>query len=92
MSGLPDFLAGATSIACLVIAVFFTKFWRQTSDRLFAIFGFAFFVFAINRFTLIFLARESEARAYLYLGRLLMFVLILAAIVDKNIRPSARDR
>jgi hypothetical protein len=31
------FLSGAISMACLTIALFFLRFWRQTGDRLFVV-------------------------------------------------------
>lgn len=83
-----DVLGGATSFGCLVIALFFFRFWRQTADRLFAAFALAFAIFAANRFVLAVLEEDDEARPYVYLVRLLAFLVIIAAIVDKN-RPRA---
>lgn len=84
MSAVQQFMSGASVMACLVIALFFLRFWRRTRDRLFAIFSLAFTVFAGNRLALTFVGEESEARPWLYLVRLAAFVLILVAIVDKN--------
>ena len=84
-SGVGAFLGGATALGCLIIALFFLRFWRQTRDRLFAIFSLAFFVFAMNRVLLtLVLDVENEARTFVYLLRLGAFVLIIAAVVDKN--------
>ena len=82
-----NFLYGATFLGDLVIAVFFLRFWRQSRDRLFAIFSVAFFAFAINRLLLTFLGEGSEARTFVYIVRLISFLLIIAAVVDKN-RPA----
>lgn len=84
-----DFLLGATTMGCLTIAVFFARFWRETADQFFALFSLAFAVFAVNRFVLLFLDEEDEARTWVYLVRLLAFALIIAAIVQKN-RPARR--
>jgi hypothetical protein len=84
-----DFLLGATTMGCLTVAVFFARFYRDTADRFFAWFALAFAVFAVNRFVLLFLDEEDEARTFVYLVRLLAFLLIIAAIVQKN-RPASR--
>ena len=81
-----DFLQGATGMAALVSSAFFVKFWRETRDRLFGIFGLAFAAFALSRLLLVLIPSGSEHRVYIYLGRLAMYLLILYAIVDKNIR------
>ena len=80
-----EFLQGATAMGTFAIALFFLKFWRDTSDRLFAAFSAAFGVFGVNRVLLIVLDEDSEAVPWVYLLRALMCVLISAAIVDKNV-------
>jgi hypothetical protein len=67
--------------------VFFLQYWRASGDRFFAFFAVAFAVFAVNRVVLGFLDTDSEARPVVYLVRLLCFLLIAAAIFDKNRRP-----
>lgn len=84
-----DFLNGATAMGCFVAALFFFRFYRQSTDRLFLFFGLAFSVFGLNRIVLALLDEGHEASTYVYLSRLLAFVMILFAIVDKN-RKSAR--
>ena len=84
-----SFVAGAICLAYVVAALFFLKFWKETRDRLFAIFAVAFAVLAANRALLVLLREMHEAHSWLYLVRLLAFVLILAAILDKN-RASSR--
>jgi hypothetical protein len=79
-----DFISGATMAAALVIAVIFFRYWGQTRDRLFLGFALGFAVFAVSRFILAFLDEDDEGRVFVYGLRLLAFLLILAAIVDKN--------
>ena len=79
-----DFLLGATAFGCLVIALFFARFWRVTGDRFFVLMAGAFAVFGLNRIVLGALDPESEARPAVYVIRLLAFVVILVAIVDKD--------
>ena len=79
-----DFVSGATMAAALVIALIFFRYWRQTHDRLFLGFALGFAVFAASRLILAFLEEDDEGRIFVYGLRLLAFLLILAAIVDKN--------
>lgn len=81
-----DFLAGATALASLAVALFFLRFWRQTLDRFFLLFALAFATFAINRTALVAIDPELESRGLLYALRLAAFLLIIVAVVDKN-RP-----
>ena len=83
-----DFLSGMTSALCLVAGLFFLRFWRKTHDRFFAFFSASFFLMALQRMVMLLLKNmESEHRIGPYLIRLLSFVLILVAIVDKNRPP-----
>ncbi len=79
-----EFLSGATVMGCFVAGLFFLRFWKQTGDRFFAIFAFSFWIFAINRITFTFFKTNDENLAQFYLLRLLAFILILIAIIDKN--------
>ena len=79
-----DFVSGATMAAALVIALIFFRYWRQTHDRLFLGFALGFAVFAVSRLILAFLHEDDEGRIFVYGLRLLAFLLIFAAIVDKN--------
>jgi xanthine/uracil permease len=85
---LNQFLLGAIVLGCGVAGLFFLRFWRRTRDRLFLIFGVAFWTLGVNWLALVF-TRQDEVRTWLYGLRLVAFVLILVGIIDKN-RP--RDR
>jgi hypothetical protein len=82
-----DFLQGATAMGSFAIAVFFIRYWRQTRDRLFGVFAGAFLLYGANRIALAVLDPNSEARTWVYLLRALTFLAIIAAIIDKNLRP-----
>lgn len=78
---------GAIGMGFAVSGFFFLRFWRQSRDRLFALFALAFFVLAANRFGIALIEPHdvSPPRGdYLYWVRFLAFAIILAAIVDKN--------
>jgi hypothetical protein len=81
---LNQFLNGAIMFGFVIAAVFFLRFWRRSADRLFAIFAAAFFVLAIERVVLAIIRPENEFAPYVYSVRLLAFVLIIVAIIDKN--------
>lgn len=76
------FVAGALTTGYLVVALFFLRFRRESGDRLFTIFAGAFILLAVQRFALFYFG--AEAGLWLYTLRLIAFMLILFAIVDKN--------
>lgn len=83
-----EFLSGAVTLGHLVAALFFLRFWRKTRDRLFLAFGMAFVLFALNQGLAFLLAIYREPTSFVYALRVLGFVLILVAIVDKNLFPA----
>ena len=89
---LVDFLAGAVTLGFFVAAGFFLRFWRRPHDRLFLAFGAAFVVLALDQALAAFLGAGDELTPYTYLLRVLGFVLILYAIIDKNLSSSRRKR
>jgi hypothetical protein len=80
-----DFLAGAATLGYSAAAVFFLRFWRTTRDRLFLAFSVAFMLLAANQVLAALIEAGDERTPYVYALRVLGFLLILAAIVDKNI-------
>ena len=85
-----EFLAGALTLALIVAAVFFLRFWRKTGDRLFLMFAIAFFLLALNQALAQWLGAADERVGYTYLLRVIGFVLILGGIVDKNVARGGR--
>jgi hypothetical protein len=79
-----DFMFGGIAMGFAVAGLFFLRFYRKTRDRLFALFALAFFVLAVNRIGLVLAAQHGVKGDYLYWVRLVAFLLILVAIVDKN--------
>lgn len=79
-----DFLSGACILAYLLVGLIFLRSWRDTRDRLFAMFAAAFWLLAVQRVLLVLTDQLSENRPYLYLLRLAAYLLIVWAIVDKN--------
>lgn len=80
------FILGLITMASWAAALFFLRFWRDTGDRLFAIFSIAFFLLGSTRIGLALTSQPSEVLTGWYWVRLVAFLLILVAIVDKNRR------
>jgi hypothetical protein len=83
-----QFMWGALTMACVIAALFFFKFWSQTRDRLFAAFSAAFAMMAVNWAVLGLTTPSDEARHFVYAIRLAAFALIVAGVVDKNRRTT----
>ncbi|HVX42183.1 MAG TPA: DUF5985 family protein [Gemmatimonadaceae bacterium] len=83
-----DVLSGVIITGYAIAGLFFLRFWRDTRDRFFAYFAGSFWLLCVQRLLLaIFRANGAENLAYLYLLRLIAFVIIALAIVEKN-RPA----
>lgn len=85
-----EYLSGAVTLGFLMATLFFLRFWRKTADRLFLAFAVAFLLLALNQALAQWLGAADERVGYTYLLRVLGFVLILAAIIDKNIARRSR--
>ena len=81
-------ISGALIMGYLVAATFFIRFWRVTADRLFGMFGTAFLLLALQRVALVAWQGSTGTTIWLYALRLLAFLIILAAIIDKNRAPT----
>lgn len=79
-----QFLSGAVVAGYAIAGLFFLRFWRQTHDRLFAMFALAFFILAVQRLLLAMTTQVFEDTTALYVVRLVAFLIFLWAIIDKN--------
>jgi uncharacterized membrane protein HdeD (DUF308 family) len=83
------FLLGVIATCSVLAGLFFLKFWRATRDSFFLAFAAAFLIEGANRVALLFVPEPNEGSPLIYFVRLVAFLLILVAIVKKNIeRPS----
>ena len=82
------FISGVIVTGFAVAGLFFLRFWRQARDRLFAWFAAAFWLLGLQRGALAAVDRGSPSATWVYVVRLLAFLLILAAVIDKN-RPES---
>jgi len=87
-SSLTQFLHGAVMMASFVAAVFFLKFNRKTGDSLFAYFSASFALLCIERWFLLISQAPIESRSSVYVFRLLAFLLIIWALIVKNLKRS----
>ena len=80
-----EYLSGAVTLGFLISALFFLRFWRRTGDRLFIAFAVAFVLLAVNQAVAQWLGAADERIGYTYVLRVMAFVVILWAIIDKNL-------
>jgi len=81
-----EFVLGLLTMTTLIAGLFFLRYWRASGDRLFAYFALAFATMSISWLALAATSPSFEGIHYVYLVRLLAFVLIIIGIVDKNHR------
>ena len=79
-------LDGSRVTLCLVVALCFARLRVETKDRLYTGFAIAFVLLAVNWTLLGIQAASGDSSVLAYVPRLLAFLLIIAAIVDKNRR------
>lgn len=79
-----EMLSGALLFSYFIAGIHFSRFWRRTGDRLFLHFAIAFWLFALNQLASSIPPVADETGGYEYLLRVLGFILILVAIVEKN--------
>lgn len=85
MTPLTAYLLGAMAMGCFAAALFFFRFWRDTRDRLFLWFGISFLIESINRSLAAWHVFPLEDPPLYYAIRLVAYLLILWAIVEKNL-------
>jgi uncharacterized membrane protein HdeD (DUF308 family) len=79
------FLLGVIATTSVTAGLFFLKFWKTTRDSLFLAFGASFIIEGLNRCAVLFIQKPNEGSPWIYLVRLLSMLLILVAIVRKNL-------
>jgi hypothetical protein len=82
------FLRGAIAMGHAVAGLFFLRYYVRLRDSFFLMFSIAFWALGSIRVAMVFLADPMEQH-YLYWVRFFAYLLILGAIVAKNL-PSNR--
>jgi hypothetical protein len=85
MSDPTALLSGAVAMAYTIAALFFLRFWMRARDTLFLSFAAAFGLLAANQALVGLYGDVVETEATFYSLRLIGFVLIIIAIVRKNL-------
>jgi hypothetical protein len=91
MTPLEGLVAGGLAVGFLVLAAFFLRFWGRTRDGLFLVFSAAFALMALNQSLPVILGIPQEERGGIYLIRLVAFLLIIVAVVGKNLKRDPGD-
>ena len=82
------FVSGLVTMGFLVAGLSFFRFWRRTGEQLFAAFAGAFVLLAINQALAELIELGREETGWVWLLRLAAFLLIIVAIVNKNLGSS----
>jgi len=79
---------GLLTMASVVAALFFLRFWRETRERLFAFFSLAFLGLGATWLGLAIINHPADEaqQEYAYVVRLVAFVILIIGIIDKNRR------
>jgi uncharacterized membrane protein HdeD (DUF308 family) len=81
-------ILGAVAMASLVAAMFFLRFWKHTGDKFFLWFAVSFAIEGINRAALGLSENPNEGQPFFYIVRFLSYLMIVVAIVSKNMAKS----
>ena len=79
------FISGAIAMGFAVASLYFFRFWKRSRDLLFLAFSGAFALMMLQAATAL-AEIPAEPRSWVFLFRLLAFILVMAAIVAKNTR------
>jgi hypothetical protein len=83
------FIWGALAMASWVAGLLFLRYWKESRERLFVMFALAFWSLGLSWAGLAIENPPDETRHYFYILRLIAFLLIICAVIDKN---RARDK
>lgn len=85
------YLSGILTLGYVLTGTFFLKFWRDTRERLFGFFAASFFMLATQRILLTLRGEWGEQETWIYVLRLLAFLVLVFGIVEKN-RSASTER
>lgn len=82
----PDFFSGLIAGGFAICFLFFLRFWSRTRDGLFLGFALTFALLAVSQALSTLLGLPQEERSWIYLLRLLAFLVLIVSILRKNIQ------
>ena len=80
----PEFFSGLITAGFAVVSLFFLRFWSRAKDGLFLGFALCFGLLAISQSLTTLLGLPQEERSWIYLIRLSAFLILIYAILRKN--------
>ncbi len=83
-----QFAWGLLAAGSAIAGLFFLRFWRDSRERLFAGFAGAFWILALHWVALGAVSPSEESHHPAYVLRLVAFLVLIWAIVDKNRRST----
>jgi hypothetical protein len=86
MTPIDGLISGALGAGFLIAGVFFLRFWARTREGLFLAFAGAFALMAVVQILPTLMGIPQEDRGGIYLFRLAAFVLIIVAVLAKNLK------
>lgn len=86
MTPIDGLIAGGLGAGFLIAAVFFLRFWTRTREGLFLAFAGAFALMSAVQVAPVLMGLSQEERGGIYLIRLAAFVLIIVAVLAKNLK------
>jgi len=85
MQRVESFMSGMAMMGFIIAGLFFFRFWSRTRDRLFAIFGVAFFLMAVNEAFVDVSGYPTNEVVLAYVLRIIAFLMLIVGIVAKNL-------
>jgi hypothetical protein len=89
MEDISILISGAIMMGFFTVCLFFTRFWKKTSDIFFLLFAISFFIMGLER-AILAIYYQSELRPLMYILRLLGFVMIIFAVLYKNLPDAGK--
>lgn len=86
MEAVLQFLFGGLTVMCVLVGMFFLRYWRLQHDRFFLWFAVAFGSLGVSWSVHLVYATSSETGPHVYVFRVVGFLLIIGGIIDKNRR------
>jgi len=78
-------MSGMAMMGFIIAGLFFFRFWSRTRDRLFAIFGVAFLLMALNEAFVDVSGSPTNEVVLAYVLRIIAFLMLIVGIVAMNL-------
>jgi uncharacterized membrane protein YoaK (UPF0700 family) len=85
MQRVESLMSGMAMMGFIIAGLFFFRFWSRTRDRLFAIFGVAFLLMAVNEAFVDVSGSPTNEVVLAYVLRIIAFLMLIVGIVAKNL-------